>query len=171
MMRHCIWILAAAAWAGDWSAPVEVRHEEDIAIAYQARIDGPYLVVRAKIGPGWHTFCMDNKKRADEKLEGKAALSVDRPTEITTASGKLDSTWYQTSPKDFSHPELRWFSWGFEKEAVFAARLAGPPPSRVTIKGQACTESLCKNIDVTVPIPAASAGTPELNLKSLVAVQ
>jgi hypothetical protein len=171
MIRNWIWILAAAAWAGEWSAPVEVRHEEDIAIAYQARIDGPYLVVRAKIGPGWHTFCMDNKKRADEKLQGKPALSVDRPTEITPATGKLDGPWYQTPPKDFSHPELRWFSWGFEKEAVFAAKLSGAPPSRVNIKGQACTETVCKNIDVTVPIPAASAGTPELNLKPLVAVQ
>jgi hypothetical protein len=127
--------------------------------------------VRAKIGNGWHTFCMDNKKRADEKLQGKPALSVDRPTEITLASGKLESPWYQTPPKDFSHPELRWFSWGFEKEATFAAKLNGPAPARITIKGQACTESICKNIDVSVAIPGASAGTPELNLKSLVTVR
>ena len=29
--------------------------------------------------------------------------------------------WYQSPPKDFSKPELRWFSWGFERQALFAA--------------------------------------------------
>ena len=170
-MRNCIWILAVAAWAGDWSAPVNVIHDEEIAISYQARIDGPYLVVRAKIAPGWHTFCMDNKRRSDEKLQGKPALSVDRPTEIVPAAGKLQTPWYQTPPKDLSHPELRWFSWGFEKEALFAVKLAGSAPTRVTIKAQACTETVCKNIDVSVPVPAAGGAKPDLNLAALVPVK
>jgi len=114
---------------------------------------------------------MDNKRRADEKLAGKPALSMDRQTEVTPSGLQIEGSWYQTPPKDFSHPELRWFSWGFEKEAVFATKLSGAAPGRVTIKGQACTESVCKNIDVMVPVPAASGGNADLNLKDLVAVR
>ena len=58
--------LVYAARAGDWSAPVEVRHDDEVAVSYQARVDGAFLVVRASLGPGWHTFAMDNKRRADE---------------------------------------------------------------------------------------------------------
>jgi hypothetical protein len=163
--------LAAAAFAGDWSAPVEVRHEEDVAVSYQARVDGQWLVVRAKVGSGWHTFAMDNKRRADEKLAGKPAISVDRPTEITPTGVEVEGSWYQTDPKDFSHPELRWFSWGFDKEAIFAAKLHRGSSGRLTIKGQACTDSICKNIDVTVPVSAAGNAASELDAKKLVSVR
>ena len=171
MKRILILATTAALWAGDWSAPVEVRHDEDVAVAYQARMDGQWLVVRAKVGTGWHTFCMDNKRRADEKLAGKQAISVDKPTEITARGVELDGAWYQTPPKDFSHPELRWFSWGFDKEAVFAAKVKRGPATSLTIKGQACTDSICKNIDVTVPIPVSGSAASEINMKDLVQVR
>jgi hypothetical protein len=158
------------AAAGDWSAPVEVRHEEDVAVAYQARIDGSWLVVRAKVGSGWHTFCMDNKRRADEKLAGKQALSVDKPTEITAAGVEVEGPWYQSEPKDFSHPELRWFSWGFDKEAMFAVKLRQGTSGRLAIRGQACTDAICKNIDVTVPVASAGNAAPEIDVKKLVTV-
>src|SRR5687767_12194168 len=92
-----------AARSGEWTDAVEVRHEENLCVTYRARVDGPFLVVRAAIEPGWHTFAMDNKLRAEEKLAGKRALSVDRSTEITP-SGSLEVTgpWYQSRPKDFS---------------------------------------------------------------------
>src|SRR5215472_9576572 len=119
-MRFAVVLFLAAA--GDWSSPVEVRHEDSLCIAYQARIDGPYVVVRAKLGAGWHTFAMDNQKRAEAKLAGKPALSMDRNTEIGAAGGiQITGPWYQSAPKDFSRPQLRWFSWGFDREAVFAA--------------------------------------------------
>jgi len=171
MRRILILATATALWAGDWSAPVEVRHEEDVAVAYQARMDGQWLVVRAKVGSGWHTFCMDNKRRADEKLAGKQAISVDKPTEITARGAELDGGWYQTEPKDFSHPELRWFSWGFDKEAVFAAKVKRGSASNLTIKGQACTDSICKNIDVTVPVPPSGSAASEISVKDLVQVR
>ena len=171
MMRAWIFLLAGLAWAGEWSAPVEVRHEDEVAVAYQARMDGPWLVVRAKVGAGWHTFAMDNKKRADEKLAGKAALSVDKPTEIAAIGLEVEGPWYQTEPKDFSHPELRWFSWGFEKEAVFAAKVRKGTIGKITVKGQACTETVCKNIDVAVAVPAGGGGAGEIDLKQLTAVK
>jgi len=163
----------AAGWlfAGNWSTPVEVRHEDALCVSYEARIDGPYLVVRTTVGPGWHTFALDNKRRAEEKLAGQPALSVDRPTEIVALSGLATTApWYQTAPKDFSRPELRMFSWGFDRAAVFAAkarRTAGP--AKLAIRGQACTETVCKNIDVTVTVPVpAKPGPAEIDLKNLV---
>jgi DsbC/DsbD-like thiol-disulfide interchange protein len=169
-------LAAVAARAGDWTQAVEVRHDEDVAVSYQARVDGPYLVVKATLGAGWHTFAMDNKKRADEKLAGKPALSVDRPTEITPGAGvEIVGPWYQTPPKDFSRPELRWFSWGFERQAMFVAKIGRAGGSaRLALRGQACTETICKNIDVAIPLPAASVkggAASEIDLKELVAVR
>ena len=58
---------------------------------------------------------MDNRIRAEEKLAGKKSLGIDHPTEIKVSGGlEVEGPWHQTNPKDFSRPELRWFSWGFE---------------------------------------------------------
>jgi hypothetical protein len=174
-MRILSILFALSAMAADWTAPVEVRHEDELSIAYQARLDGDLLMVRATLGPGWHTFAMDNKRRVDEKLAGKPAISNDRPTEIT-ASGGLQPAgpWYQSPPKDFSHPELRWFSWGFEGQALFATKVrrAGAGPTKLVLRGQACTETVCKNIDLALSLPAANpAGASAVNLKELVEVR
>jgi DsbC/DsbD-like thiol-disulfide interchange protein len=175
MKRLLATLIAVSAMASDWTAPVEVRHEDELSIAYQARLDGDMLLVRATLGPGWHTFAMDNKRRVDEKLAGKPAISNDRPTEIL-ASGGLQTVggWYQSPPKDFSHPELRWFSWGFEGQALFAAKVrrAAGGPTKLALRGQACTASVCKNIDLAITLPAASpAGVTGTNLKELVLVR
>jgi hypothetical protein len=167
-------LLAAAA--GPWSAPVEVRHDDNLCLAYRARIDGDYLVIQASIQPGWHTFSMDNRRRAEEKLAGKKSLGIDHPTEFKLTGGlELAGSWYQTPPADFSKPELRWFSWGFEKQAVFAARVRrkGAGPVEVGVRGQACTDSVCKNIDVAIPVQAPGAlqaPASELKLEQLVKV-
>jgi hypothetical protein len=153
---------------------VEVRHEDALAVSYQARFDGPYLIVRATVGQGWHTFAMDNKKRAEEKLAGKPALSQDRATEITPLQGiTVAGPWMQSPPKDFSRPELRWFSWGFERQAVFAAKAQGTgAAARVRLQGQACTETICKNVDVTIAVPRGKASAAaETDLKDLVALR
>lgn len=167
--------VAAAGAAGVWTAPVEVRHEDALCVAYEARLDGPYLVVRVKVGPGWHTFAMDNQKRAAEKLNGKPALSVDRETGIAVAGGlAVEGPWYQTPPKDFSRPELRWFSWGFDEAAVFAAKVrrSGAADAKLTVRGQACTATVCKNVDVAIAVPAgAETAAAELDLKQLVLVR
>jgi len=176
MIRHrfllSALLLAAVTHAADWSQPVEVRHDDNLSISYQARLDGPYLVVRATLGSGWHTFSLDNQKRAEEKLAGQPALSVDQPTVIKPAEGlAIEGLWYQTPPKDFSRPQLRWFSWGFDREAIFAAKVrsTGATPAHLAIRGQACTETICKNIDVSLSLPVAKPSpTAELNLKDLI---
>src|SRR5438128_1553664 len=98
--------LAAAAMAapGPWSTPVEVRSDDVLCLTYRARLDGEFLVVEAKIESPWHTFSMDNKQRAEEKLAGKKPLSVDQPTEFTLTGLELAGAWSQTPPKDFSRP-------------------------------------------------------------------
>jgi len=167
----------ALAQAGDWSPAVEVRHDDELCVAYQARVDGTYLVVRATLGAGWHTFAMDNKVRAEEKLAGKPAISIDRATEIAAGAGlETAGPWYQTPPKDFSRPELRWFSWGFDRQALFVTKVrrSSNAASSLTLKGQACTEKICKNVDVAIAVPAAKAGVASassIGLKDLVPVR
>ena len=166
-------LLAAA-----WSAPVEVHQNDNLCLSYQARLDGSYLVVRANLEPGWHTFSMDNKRRAEEKLAGKKSLGIDRQTEIVVTGGlETEGPWLQTPPQDFSKPALRWFSWGFERQALFAVKTkrTGAAPAHLAVRGQACTDTTCKNIDVEISLPvgAQNTDTPstETDIKSLVQVR
>lgn len=167
----------ANANASGWTEPVEVRQEENLCLTYQAKLEGSLLIVRAKIEPGWHTFAMDIKKRADEKLAGKTSLGIERGTEFLLSGGlKTVGPWYQSAPKDFSKPEIRYFSWGYEQQATFAAKVArtGAGPVRIAVRGQACTETICKNIDATISLAldaVHAAGDPEINLKNLILVR
>src|SRR3954452_4749551 len=157
-------VTAASAGAGEWSQPVDVLHELKPCVTYRAKTEGEFLIVEAKLQPGWHTFTMDNERRAAEKLAGKQSLGVDQPTQIRLGSGmEAVGGWLQSPPKDFSKPEMRWYSWGFEQQALFATRVrrAGSGPSDIHIRGQACTETTCKNIDVAVLVPASAGGKGE----------
>ena len=163
--------------ASGWTEPVEVRQEENLCLTYQAKLEGSLLIVRAAIEPGWHTFAMDIKKRADEKLAGKASLGIERGTEFLLSGGLVTvGPWYQSAPKDFSKPEIRYFSWGYERQAIFAAKVrrTGAGPVRIAIRGQACTDTTCKNIDaaISLALDAAKADVePEINLKNLIQVR
>lgn len=182
-MTFCVLLILGAGnvetiHAGDWSEPAEVRHELKRCVAYRARLNGRFLVVEAALEPGWHTFAMDNQQRAQEKLAGRKPLGMDRPTEIQLAEGlELAGPWYQTPPVDFSKPELRWFSWGFEGQARFVAKVRrlGEEPARIAIRGQACAESTCKEIDVTLSLSLAGAQSKtaraDIDLKPLVQVR
>jgi hypothetical protein len=174
MIKLKVLMLLAAAWTN----PVEVHHDDNLCLSYQARLDGAYLVVRANLQPGWHTFAMDNKQRAEEKLAGKKSLGIDRPTEIVVTGGlQTGGPWFQSQPKDFSKPELRWFSWGFERQAEFVAKVrhAGAGPAHLALRGQACTETTCKNIDVEISLSVGNfkmdAAPAEIDLKTLVQVR
>lgn len=166
-------MLAGAAWAGEWSEPAVVTHQDEIVVRYRARVDGPYLVVKVVLEPGWHTFTMDNERRAKERLAGKMSLGIDQQTEIKLSGGlKLAGPWLQPEPKDFSKPDLRWFSYGYEKEAVFAAKVEGVAPAQLNIRGQACTDTTCKNINLDLDVAAgAPGGKAELDPAKLVPVK
>jgi DsbC/DsbD-like thiol-disulfide interchange protein len=149
---------------GEWTKPVEVTHDDKTCIAYRAKVTGGYLLVEAKLEPGWHTFTLDNDKRASEKLAGKKALGVDKPTTIELQGLKAMGPWKQSEPKDFSQPEIRMFTWGFENSALFAVPVEKTPgATQLHIRGQACTAEVCKNIDVTLSLPAGTGdATPDL---------
>lgn len=171
-------VLGACLAAGaEWSEPVHVLHETKPCVTYRAKLDGPLVVIEAAIQPGWHTFAIDNERRAAERRGGKPSLGIDQPTQITLENGlEVAGPWHQPQPADFSKPELGWYSFGFEKHAVFAARVrrTGAGPARIGIRGQACLgDSVCKNIDVTLALPVAGASGPKpaLDLKSLVPVR
>lgn len=171
--------LVLLALAQDWSPAVEVFHDETICLKYQARIAGDHLLVRALIAPGWHTFSMDNKLRATEKLAGKRSLGQDKPTSITvTGPLAITGPWYQSPVQDFSKPEQNWFSWGFENEVTFATRVSpanGPEPVTLVMRGQTCSENACKNIETTLTLPgvkpSAKLGRPDVMPSGLIEVR
>jgi hypothetical protein len=180
-MRRCgvLALLAGAACLLAAEGPAaEVRSDDTLCLTYHAKLDGSYLVIRAAIESPWHTFALDNKKRVEEKLAGKKSLGTDQPTEFTVTGGlELAGPWLQTEPKDFSRPALRWFSYGFERQAVFAAKVrrTGVQPLRIAVRGQACTDTICKNIDAAMTVPttgAKLAGDPtEIKLSDLIPVR
>lgn len=175
-MVKCFLLAAVAsslAFAGEWSEPALVTHQDDVVVQYRARVEGPYLVVKVFLEPGWHTFAMDNERRAKERLAGKMSLGIDQQTEIKVDGGlKLAGPWHQPAPKDFSKPGLRWFSYGFEKEAMFVAKVDGAAPAALNIRGQACTDTTCKNINVDLALAAQQpGGAAEVDLSKLVQVK
>jgi hypothetical protein len=175
-LKAILFFVAASLAAAEWSAPVEVRQDVNRCVTYRAGWFGGFLVVQVDHDKPWHTYAMDNQRRANEKLAGKKALGIDRPTEITVTGGlETAGPWFQSPPQDLSKPALRWYSWGFDGQTLFAAkaRRAGAGPARVAIRGQACTASSCKEIDVELSVPLAGPAQDlaGIDLGSLVQVR
>ena len=158
--------------AAEWSKPAEVMHDGHAVAKYRAKIAGGFLAVQVTLEPGWHTFALDNKQRAEEALAGKKSLGIDQPTEIRPVRGfELAGPWFQTAPKDFSKAVFRWYAWGFEHQALFAVKVrhSGTAPAQFKIRGQACTETVCKNVDLNLEVSGRSIGTqPEIKLGELI---
>lgn len=157
--------LSSLAIAADFSAPAEVYHDDKLVLSYRAGWSGDYVVVQAKIEPSWHTFCMDNKRRQQEKLAGKPSLGIEKSTEIHGEGISFSGPWYQAPPKDLSKPEIQWYTFGFEENATFTAKAKpSAAAAKITIRGQACSADICKNIDVTIQVPGAPGGAaPDLS--------
>ena len=162
-----------AASAGEWSEPVNVMIETELCVSYQAKVDGDYLVVEANPAEGWHVYAMDNELRSKEALAGKMSLGVDGPTQITLTGGLQPAGgWLQSEPHDYSKPEMRWYTWGYEDSAVFATKVTGGGPTQIGIRGQACDATRCKNIDVSLELAAAKpGGKATLDVSELIPVR
>jgi hypothetical protein len=173
-MMRIAWILAALPLAAaEWSEPAHVLHELKPVVTYRARMAGDYLVIQVDLEPGWKTFTIDNERRAAEKLAGKPSIGIDQPTTIKVEGGAgIIGPWLQLPPKDFSKPQMRWYTFGYEKQAVFAAKVqrTGGSPVRVGIRGQACTDTTCKNVDLELSLSSAPVGRAP-DLSALVSVQ
>lgn len=166
-------LLLSLLSAADWPAKVELRHDDEVFVTYQARLEANQLVVHCAMAEGWHTYTMDNRVRVEEKLAGKKALAMDKPTVIEVAGGvALEGGWQQSEPLDFSKPELRLFAFGYEKEAVFAAKAkrTGTGPAQIRIKAQVCTPSTCRMVDTTLELPAGAAPA-QAQTRKLIAVR
>ncbi|MCU0247186.1 MAG: protein-disulfide reductase DsbD N-terminal domain-containing protein [Bryobacter sp.] len=167
-------LLLVTLLAGEWSKPAVVEHDDRPAMVYRARWDGTHVVVEVTPEPGWHTFAMDNRQRHEEKLAGKPSLGVEKSTSIAVEDGlAVTGAWRQSPPEDFSKPELRIFTFGFLKRALFAApaRKTGDGPATVTVKGQACRASVCLNVSVTLEVGLAGAPGAVENVAGLIAVR
>ena len=153
-------ILLAAANDEAWGPAAFVVHDDKPCVAYRAQFSGGHLAISVKLEPGWHTFTIDNDKRALTKLNGKKALSSDKPTSLQSESLAVTGAWMQPEPKDFSQPELRIFSWGYEDSALFVAPATAESsgPHKVRIKAQACTKTVCKNVDVVAEVAQPKSG-------------
>jgi len=178
----------AAGWSAEgapsaWTAPVEVFHDDKRCIAYRALFTGGHLLVEMTIEEGWHTFAMDNERRQVDMLKGKPSLGIEKPTGIKVTEGlAIAGPWFQTLPKDFSKPEIRWYTYGYDSKALFAVKATrastggGTGVAKVNVRAQACTDSVCKNVDLTIPVPLAAAsgatsGPAPIDWKSLVEVR
>lgn len=162
MISILLALVIVAANDDGWGAPAVVTHDEKPCVTYRAQLSGGHLAVSVKLEPGWHTFTMDNDKRASAKLNGKKALSSDKPTQIQSEGVEIAGQWMQLEPKDFSQADLRIFSWGYEGSALFVApaRISGDGARRVHIKGQACTQTVCRNVDVIADVAEQRSGPP-----------
>ncbi len=161
MTSPAILFLLATTAAEGWGPPAVVHHDDQPVVTYRAQVAGGYLAVQVQLAAGWHTFTLDNDKRAAAKLAGKKALSSDKPTQILPEGVEINGAWLQPQPKDFSQPDLRIFSWGYEGEALFMAPAkATGEVAKVRIKGQACTQTVCKNVDITAEAPVRKSGAP-----------
>lgn len=159
MLAHVLtW--TALLTAADWSEPVVVRWGDMGVVFYRARIEGDALVIEAAHAPGWHTYALDNVERARAR-SGKEKPETELPTRIAVSGGvEVVGNWFQSEPKDLSDGDIKWYTWGFEGTARFAARVRriGDGPVTVTIRGQACNDSSCAMVEgakLTVPVDPA----------------
>lgn len=161
MIRLATLFAVALTAHAQWTEPVVVSMDAEKCVAYDAKIEGGYLTVRATHFGEWHTYAMDNEERSKKALAGKMSLGVDGPTKIAVSGGaKLAGEWRQSEPVDLSKPEIRWYTFGYVEPALFSAKIqpAGSGPALVNIRAQACTASQCKNIDIDLTVPVKSGG-------------
>jgi DsbC/DsbD-like thiol-disulfide interchange protein len=162
--------LALMLFAGEWSAPAQIEHNDRVAIEYRARFDGAHLLVEIRPEPGWHTYAMDNRQRQAAALKGRKSLGSEKPTTVAAGEGlTITGPWRQSPPEDFSKPEIQFYSYGFARPSLLAAPAkTSAKTAEVTVKGQACSESVCLPVHATLTVDLAP-GTPA-DLSGLIAL-
>lgn len=163
----CFFLAAPSVSASDgdlasdlpWSAQEVSASSPGTLVKYEAAVAGGYLFVRATHKANWHTYAMDNKLRAEAALDGKKSLGVEQGTKISVEGLTLEDAWLQSKPHDYSKPELRWFTYGFEKTALFACpvKATEEDPVTVVVRAQVCSGQSCRPVRSQIVIPANSA--------------
>ena len=107
---------------------------------------------------------MDNQKRAEAKL----APSMDRNTEVTAVAGlQIAGPWFQPAPEDFFAAPVAKLQLGVRSGGDVCGEGARTGTGRARLRGPACTETICKNIDVTLAVPSPTSGVPGFDVKDL----
>lgn len=168
-------MFTASLWAGSWSAPEEATDAAGNAlVTCRAKLSGDHLVVEVRATQGWHVYAMDNQRRAREALAGRMSLGVEQDTEVLVSGGlKVVGDWYQTKPEDFSQPELRWYSYGFEGRSTLAAKVERTTgdSANVTVRAQACDSASCVAVEADLSVPLADSAEQQFSTDGLVPVR
>ena len=168
-------VFSTSLWAGGWSAPTEATDGAGNAlVTCRAMLSGDHLVVEIQAAEGWHVYAMDNERRAKEALAGKMSLGVEQNTEVSVSGGlRVVGDWYQTKPADFSQPELRWYSYGFEGRSTFAARVerTSGDSVAVTVRAQACDSASCVAVEAELSLPLGESTAEPFSTDGLVLVR
>ena len=176
MILRVIAVLAAVAnlWAGAWSAPASATDRDGTAlVTCRAKLAGEFLLIEVMPTDGWHVYAMDNERRAKEALVGKASLGVEQNTEVLVSGGlEQVGDWFQTEPRDFSQPELRWFSYGFDRPSLLASqvRRTGSGSAKIEVRAQACDSGSCISVEAQLELPVSDDGDGDIRLDGLVRV-
>ncbi len=177
-LRLAIALMAAASpclWAGAWSAVAEAAAGDGkVLVTCRAKLSGDHLVVEMRAAEGWHVYAMDNERRAKEALAGRVSLGVEQSTEVHVAGGlRVVGGWHQTRPQDFSQPELRWYSYGFEGAATFAApvKRTAAASASVVVRAQACDSASCVAVEANLEVPLAGDDGERFSADGLVPVR
>ena len=169
-------VVAALAAPEQWTKPEEVLRGTELVVAYRARLDGDLLIVEARHNKPWHTYALDNPQRA-KAAGGNTELGLELPTRIAVSGGlQVAGPWYQSEPLDLSDMEIGWRTWGFDEEAIFAARVTrgDGEEATLTIDAQACSDSACRMVDrlvLSLPLPEGGLGESGYDLSTLVKVE
>lgn len=167
-------VLAGSLWAGEWSGPVEAKGRDGRPlVTCRARLAGDVLLVEVRPVDGWHVYAMDNERRARQALAGKVSLGVEENTEVDVHGGlEQIGDWFQTEPEDFSQPELRWYSYGFEGRSLLASRVrrTGARSATVEVRAQACDSASCVRVDAQLTLPLTDDADEGFSLDGLVRV-
>ncbi len=167
---------AITASAADWTDAKEVRMRRDHVMSYRAMLVGDTVIVEATHEAGWHSYAMDNVQRARE-ASGKEKPECELPTRIEV-SGALEvvGPWRQSEPADLSNTDIKWYTYGFDGVAYFAAQVkrSGEGEATILIHAQACNASKCSMVDgleLTLTVSSDEAESdPPIDLDALVEV-
>lgn len=169
-------IMAADDESSVWSKESQVLHGTTTVVQIRARVVGDVLQIELKHQPEWHTYAMDNEKRAKEKLAGQMSLGIQEGLSVQIKGDvKQTKGWFQSKPTDYSDPEIRWYAWGFSGTSMLATQvdLKESASLQIAISGQACNESACIiiNESIEVPVTRSDDDADIVDWKSLVEVE
>ena len=142
-------------------------------VSFRAELVENYLVIWANPAKGWHTFAMDNERRARQAAGDRRLLGVEQGLSISLSGGmKPVSGWRQSMPREFSNLGQSWFSFGFDEQACFACRVESVEATdlMIHIRGQACDSKTCRPVDVRLRIAQVRGRSEAFDFDSLIRV-